>query len=444
MPELNDIPKKRGWRVAVALITFMVVLVAVLVVGFEGWRQNALAVEIANLRSAAARMESDILKGRSPQRFYEERAGGRNGWQDQEVAFGLMGDLRGMTPEQLAEAGPDARDPRSLCELLIDEASESAPPTPAEMRHLIARSKSLQDAVAAASRAEVIAWKPEAGENMWNGLMVGVLERQAMMQMLAARIAAHKRLGDFGAASQEALVAVRFAELHTRPCNLVACLVDVGGRNIAWQAAGDLALDNKLPDDILRANWPAVASCDALFDSALEAECVSTWVFLEADSMARPEGWFDWRAGSKSNPLMDGGPNTPLTSLALRRETARGINHNLQQLSEFRSSADKANRGAYTPPAPDSLLEFNAAGQYARMRNEFIKLHQWEAAVALRLAELDGALKPEVIKGLAEKYVDIDITIDGDIVIRPRKAFFDRLRLEASDAPAALRLPAKK
>lgn len=457
MEDLSQRRKSGPWRVFALVAVALLLLSATMLLGFEAWRQNAIAAEIETLRAARQRLDKDILGDRTPEVYYRERLpAGRNGWDHALKAMEYLPDLDGMTPGQLAEAGlrddGTARSPHDLAEFLTQEdhldleALAVVKPGEAELRHLLSRSQRVCDAARAAADCDFIAWTPGPGEkNPWEGPSLGVLIRLRVMRVLIARAAAHHMLGDFAGASREALLAVTYAERHLYPVNQAGAMVEAGMRLQAWELAADLAIGKRLSDEVLREPWPAPMKRDVLFERALESDCVFIWSFTQGWTMTTPDPAFDWAGGGSRHPALEHYPKSPLGPINMRRDVGRGLAFLLEQLHAFKSGPDKFKWEMQTALAGDAIIGYDGFPVYCNVCSTFARLHQYQAALRLRQAELESgplAKHPEALKRVMSDYDDIVAKLDGgDVVIENNKEFFQRLQQYVATTSSILRLP---
>lgn len=447
---MEDAPKptrKRRWlkRISIAL-GVLFVLFTIFLFAADGYRRAGMKERRVRLQTALERVETEILKGKTPNEWHESRITGTNGWRHIEPLFTLYERTHAWHEANYdAEVEPDfivlsntldeltlyhsgdwMPDPEEYPDL--DEESE---PPPDRIERWMKITNHVASAVAAAAACDCVVRLAEADEPYpeWNG--VALFPRSTLNSAMMARC---KILLDWDERARAVQELHNLSTLWSK-VSTPTCWIETLVHLMVWadtvEFARDLLIDGHITASEARSvlNWkPDVYP---RIRSACEGEAV--WLYTSskaADYALYAPSMFDWVSGDiptgtgmfkqDFDPFRAAyfGPGNLTVEVAMAVENAM---HwvNISRTPPPWNPED-------VPIVEESLLfALNPSHVFGRRNEVFRKSLHW-LELELRILEHErGPLrdKREAVDKIAARYPDSHIGWDGDSLalgINPR------------------------
>lgn len=317
MKETLNPTRKRRWRKRIGITSgVLLVLFTIFLFAADGYRRAGMKERRARLQTALDRVETEILKGKTPNQWHESRIKGTNGWEYLQPVFSIDRESEDWGPDLTRD---DIReidsvlndlslyydDERYLNESMYDHY-ESAYPNienngdyeEALLSHWLAKSQVVADRFAKAASCETVVQLPENDEPYpaWDGIRL--IPR---MSTHAAMMARCKILLDRGLNEQAFQELDNLASVWTSfdaPVFWIDLIVHVGlGLDTAEFALEQLILGKCSPSQV-RGLLDSVPNVVPAVLSACEGEAVWMYTAANAADYAHSEPrMFDWLTG---------------------------------------------------------------------------------------------------------------------------------------------------
>lgn len=432
-------------------VIVLAVIALLLLLGIDRWRAYRLAEFQPRVHDALARVDAEILKGKTPAEWQAVRAaqaGGRNGWEH--IAF--IEDLYEADSKwhQSDKYSPDGPVPESVTTWLAVEAlrdylddhwaggehelwqheegdGTALIPPPEVLEQWLRETQALADGFAKAATADCVVKLAREDALYPDADGIAVIPRLASYNAMLGRCKALGALGRHDQAWNELEAYVQALSKHSAPTTIVDFMLVYSCHGAAAEFAHKHLLDGTLTPAAARRllRW-ALLDRDRLID-AIEGETVWLATLVrQAGYVTTPPAWFDWltddlppgegmfiiRDDDSSLQSRWAGP------INMTRECAIALEANLATLAYARGP--NAWRLAEVPQQEESLFAI-PQGAILRRGDVTLTAARW-LELELRVIELEGGALIDQRAAVAEavsRYPGLEHDFDGkDVRVR--------------------------
>jgi hypothetical protein len=410
---------KWGGRVVAGL--FVLALLAL--VGADRWRAWRMSGYRERIEAAQARVDDEVLKGKTPSEWHLSRATGTNGWPH--IAF-VDDARRAESGDTLTEA-LDSLGAYQQGAVDSEVRQSDGQPGHEILEEWLRESQPFADAYARAASADCIVMVPAADEYYPQLNGVPVIHRISETRTLLGRVKALLAIGKAEQAASELDTCIRAQCLLRAPTSIIDAMTMHARVKASIEAATEFIIDQSLapaqakPLLKYRANHPP----DAL--AAIEAEIVWLYSLIhEAAFLTAAPAWFDWLGDNvprgkgmfADEEFYSSASRRWAAPLNLSKESAGGLEILLDRRDTLGGRATAIE--AEWPETDDELLFWIFPPEFYRNQLLLFELAWLELELRILEAEVGPlAANRERVAELLGRYPKAEHEFDGqDLLIR--------------------------